>query len=187
MSQQRTPTKAQVILAPRRDPPIPPTNKTIFLAGSTSNTDTDDWRTILTNSLSHFAGLTILNPYRAGWDSTWREDESFAPFREQVEWELDMQGSADLVIVYFHPATQAVVSLLELGLAAGSAAGAGAGVGGSGVLVVCPDGYWKKGNVSIVCRRFGIEMLGSVDELGDAIVRKLALWRGDSSDFSGAK
>lgn len=108
MSQQRTPTKAQVILAPRRDPPIPPTNKTIFLAGSTSNTDTDDWRTILTNSLSHFAGLTILNPYRAGWDSTWREDESFAPFREQVEWELDMQGSADLVIVYFHPATQAI-------------------------------------------------------------------------------
>ena len=183
----QTTTRAQIIHAPSREP-IRTGNKTVFLAGSTNYSSADtDWRTILTSALaSQFQGLTILNPYRPDWDG-WVEDESCAPFREQVVWELDMQDRADLVVVYFHPLTQAAVSLLELGLnARGSGQGNGDGGGESGgegqgssrndrVLVVCPDGYWKRGNVSIVCRRFGIEMVASDAELRDAVVRKLSL------------
>ena len=130
----QTTTRAQIIHAPSREP-IRTGNKTVFLAGSTNYSSADtDWRTILTSALaSQFQDLTILNPYRPDWDG-WVEDESCAPFREQVVWELDMQDRADLVVVYFHPQTQAAVSLLELGLSArgGSGQGEAKGNGGGG-------------------------------------------------------
>lgn len=96
--------QCQVIYAPSEHSPRGV--KSLFLAGTTSKIDTTDWRETLTSLLSE-APITIYNPYRADWDSTWREEISFAPYREQVEWELDKQEKADMVIVYFHPATQA--------------------------------------------------------------------------------
>lgn len=139
--------------------------KSIFLAGTTSKVDTSDWREVLITSLSDVP-VTLYNPYRADWDSSWHEDITFAPYREQVEWELDKHDKADIVVVYFHPATQAAVSLLEFGICARVPGKA---------IVVCPEGYWKRGNVQIVCKKYGIEMLNSLDELREAIVKKLPL------------
>ena len=153
----------QVIYAPSNEAPRNP--KSVFLAGTTSKVDTRDWRETLSDSLFDVP-VTIYNPYRADWDSSWREDINFAPYREQVEWELDKQDLADIVVVYFHPATQAAVSLLEFGISARVP---------SKALVVCPEGYWKRGNVQIVCRKFGVEMLDSVDGLKDAIIRRLSI------------
>ncbi|KAK3380829.1 hypothetical protein B0H63DRAFT_544977 [Podospora didyma] len=87
--------KAQVVVAPTR-PPVTG-QKTVFLAGTTSRTSGPEWRDILTEALSHLP-VTIFNPLRHDWDSSWKEDISFSPFREQVEWELDMQEQADLVV-----------------------------------------------------------------------------------------
>lgn len=39
--------------------------------------------------------------------------------------------------------------------------------------MVCPEEYWKGGNVQIVCKKFGVEMIDSVDELKEAIVKRL--------------
>lgn len=155
--------RSQVIYAPSDDPPRH--LKSVFLAGTTSKVDTTDWRETLSSSLTD-TPVTIYNPYRADWDSTWREEADFAPFRQQVEWELTKQEEADVVVVYFHPATQAPVSLLELGISARAPGKA---------VVVCPEGYWKRGNVQIVCERFGVEMVENVEGLKQAIVRKLSL------------
>ena len=106
----------------------------------------------------------MYNPYRADWDSSWLEDFNFAPYREQVEWDFDKQDKADIVVVYFHPATQAPVSLLEFGICARVPGKA---------IVICPDRYWKRGNVQIVCKKFGVEMVDSVDGLREAIVKRL--------------
>lgn len=76
--------------------------------------------------------VTIFNPNRPDWDSTWREDINFGPYREQVLWELDKQVAADLVVVYLHPATLAPISLLEFGLSAQ--------VPGK-VIAIAPEGY----------------------------------------------
>ena len=151
----------QMIYAPSDE--APRGVKTVFLAGTTSKVDKSDWRETLSTSLSDVP-VTIYNPYRADWDSSWREDISFAPYRKQVEWELDKQEQADIVVVYFHPATQAPISLLEFGLCARLPGKA---------IVVCPEGYWKRGNVQIVCKKFGVEMLDNVDGLREAIVRRL--------------
>ncbi|KAI0004678.1 hypothetical protein F4779DRAFT_599667 [Xylariaceae sp. FL0662B] len=157
--------KSQIIYAPSEEPVSGV--KSIFLAGTTSKVDTADWRETLSASLSEFP-VTIFNPYRADWDSTWREDIDFAPYREQVLWELDKQAKADLVVVYFHPATQAPVSLLEFGLSAQFP---------GKVVAVCPEGYWKRGNVQIVGQKFGIRVLDSIDDLREAIISSLSLGR----------
>lgn len=137
--------------------------KSVFLAGTTSKIDTSDWRESLSTSLSDVP-VTIYNPYRTDWDSSWCEDIDFAPYREQVEWELDKQVKADIVVVYFHPATQAPISLLEFGICARVPGKA---------IVVCPEGYWKRGNVQIVCKKFGIEMVDNVAGLREAVLKRL--------------
>ncbi len=157
MAQQRN----QAIYAPSEE--LPRGIKSVFLAGTTSKVDTADWRETLTSLLSE-TPVTIYNPYRPDWDSTWREDINFAPYRQQVEWELDKQDKADMVVVYFHPATQAPISLLEFGLCARSPGKA---------IVYCPEEYWKRGNVQIVCQRFGVEMVESIEGLRDAIVKRM--------------
>ena len=91
------------------------------------------------------------------------EDPSFAPFREQVEWELDHAKVADVVVIYFAPGTQAPIALLELGLN-----------GASGkVVVVCPEGFWKRGNVLIVCERYGVPVVEDLDALKEMVVERV--------------
>lgn len=156
-------SRSQVVYAPFKE--APRGVKSVFLAGTTSKVDTTDWRENLSASLANHP-VTIFNPYRADWDSTWREDINFAPYREQVEWELSKQDEADMVVIYFHPATQAPVSLLEFGLCARVPGKA---------IVLCPEGYWKRGNVQIVCEKLGVEMVNSLDGLKEAILKRLPI------------
>ncbi|KAI1158289.1 hypothetical protein F5B18DRAFT_656807 [Nemania serpens] len=155
--------KSQVIHAPSEEP----INgvKSVFLAGTTTAVGNIDWREKLSAALQSHP-ITIFNPNRPDWDSTWREDITFVPYREQVFWELDKQEKADLVVVYFHPATAAPVSLLEFGLSAH--------IPGK-VIAIAPKGYSKRGNVQIVCQRFGIDFLEDLDGLDEAIIKKLSL------------
>jgi hypothetical protein len=48
--------------------------------------------------------------------------------------------------MYFDPNTLSPISLLELGLHAKSGK----------LIVCCPEGFYRKGNVDIVCQNFGI-------------------------------
>lgn len=155
--------QSQIIYAPSDE--LPRHQATIFLAGTTTNVDAADWRETVSSSLSTLP-VTIYNPCRPDWDSTWREEADFAPFRQQVDWELTKQEEARVVVVYFHPATQAPVSLLELGISLRAP---------HKVVVVCPEGYWKRGNVQIVCERYGVRMVENLEGLRDAIVKKFIL------------
>ncbi|KAK4149528.1 hypothetical protein C8A00DRAFT_37880 [Chaetomidium leptoderma] len=154
------PRQAQIIQAPAR--PAITGKALVFLAGTTSRTSGPDWRESLTEAIGHLP-ITIFNPLRPDWNSTWREDVTFAPFREQVEWELDMQERAGVVVVYFGPGTDAPVSLLELGLCARSGK----------ALVACHGDYRKRGNVQVVCRRFGIALLRVEDDLAAAVIERV--------------
>lgn len=96
--------------------------------------------------------VILLNPRREQWNSDWRNVASSRQFRQQVEWELDALEAADAIIMYFDPATKSPISLLELGLYAGT----------DKLHVVCPSGFWRKGNVDIVCNRYGIKQFTSL-------------------------
>jgi hypothetical protein len=82
------------------------------------------------------------NPRREDWDSSWEQDMNNPQFFEQVTWELDQLDDCDAIYMYFDPATKSPISLLELGLHASSGK----------LIVCCPHGFWRKGNVDIVCQ-----------------------------------
>ena len=134
--------------------PIPEKGNTIFLAGSIEQDNAENWQDSLINHVD-IPGLFILNPRRKDWDQSWKEEIENPDFLEQVEWELKGQERADLIVMYFDPNTQSPISLLELGLFAQT----------KKMLVCCPKGYWKKGNVDIVCRRYGIPQVENFHEL----------------------
>ncbi|MCX4247915.1 nucleoside 2-deoxyribosyltransferase domain-containing protein [Paraliomyxa miuraensis] len=137
-------------LAPLHDTTAP----SLFLAGSIEMDDAPRWQDQLIAALAD-TDLVILNPRREAWDATWEQRARCEPFREQVEWELEGLERADRVCFYFAPATKSPISLLELGLVARSGR----------AVVCCPEGFWRRGNVEIVCGRYGIELLEDLDAL----------------------
>lgn len=150
----------QLVRAPDR--PQFTGKKSVFLAGTTSKVgDEPDWRDSLTRQLSRLP-ITVINPIPPNWVD-WPEEISFKPFREQVEWELDMQEKADIVLIYYGPHTLAPISLLELGLCAPT----------KKAIVCCDKEYKKRGNVQIVARRYGLEFLENKRDMAAAVIRKL--------------
>lgn len=152
---------ARVFLAPE---PLPAVMEgpSIFLAGSIEMGRAEAWQDHLTEALSDTAAI-LLNPRRLAWDSTWAQSIDNPPFREQVEWELEAQERASWIAMYFSPQTKSPITLLELGLFARSGK----------LLVCCPEGFWRRGNVEVVCARYGVPTVPSREALIDALRARL--------------
>jgi hypothetical protein len=120
-----------------------------------------DWQAALERDLADL-DIDIYNPRRDDWDSTWDQSADNPQFREQVEWELDGLALANLIVLYLAPGTMSPISLLELGIYAAN--------GSKKLVVCCPEGFQRKGNVDIVCERYGVEQVSDLFELG-VIVR----------------
>ena len=134
--------------------PIPQLDKpAIFLAGSIEMGAAENWQTRLEKELADL-DIFILNPRRDDWDSSWIQSPSFGPFRDQVEWELAAMEKADCILFYFSPGTKAPITLLELGLWLGKCP--------QKIIVCCPEGYWRRGNVLITCNRYGVTVFDSI-------------------------
>jgi len=145
--------------------PIPGKLPGIFLAGSiggsTDGSLANDWQKTVEILLNN-ENIEIYNPRRIDYDSTWKQTIENDKFKEQVNWELNSLEKATVIILYFSPETQSPISLLELGLHAQSGK----------LLVCCPEGFWRKGNVDIVCAKYGIPTYNTIEELvGAAIVK----------------
>ena len=123
----------------------------------------EDWQSYVSRSLRN-DDIVVLNPRRDEWDSTWEQTTSNPQFVEQVEWELAAQELSTMIVMYFEPSTKSPITLLELGLFARCGK----------VIVCCPDGFWRKGNVDIVCAKYEIPMVDTIDDLVAAIRSRLA-------------
>jgi len=126
---------------------------TIFLAGSIELGKAEEWQKTIVNSVPDKPYI-FFNPRRDAWDSSWKQEKSNKKFREQVEWELEALEVADFIVMYFDPKTQSPISLLELGLHARE----------NKLIVICPEGFWKKGNVDVTCEFYKIKQLDSIEE-----------------------
>lgn len=141
--------------------PLPPTftQPSVFLAGSIDQGRAAPWQQTVADALAACA-VTILNPRRDDWDASWEQRMDHPQFVAQVTWELDAQERADLIAMYFAPDSYAPITLLELGLFAASGR----------LLVCCPPGYWRKGNVDLICARYGIAQAPTLAELCGSLV-----------------
>lgn len=141
---------------------LPPGLPIVFLAGSIEMGRAEPWQSQMEQALADLA-IAVLNPRRDAWDASWTQTRDNPPFREQVEWELMAQEQADVIAMYFAPATQSPITLLELGLFARSGK----------LIVCCPDGFWRRGNVQVVCGRYGVPQVASLPELALSVRERL--------------
>ncbi|MDB4993149.1 MAG: hypothetical protein JWM74_581 [Myxococcaceae bacterium] len=144
-----------IVLKPPAPIDIPHGMRAIFLAGSIEMGVAEDWQARVTAGLADRDELVILNPRRDDWDSSWQQSIDEPRFRAQVEWELDGLERADVIAMYFAPDTRAPITLLELGLHARSGR----------LVVCCPAAFWRRGNVDVVCARFGVAQVPDLDAL----------------------
>ena len=127
--------------------------KSVFLAGSIEMGVAEDWQTIMGKWFLTF-GWNVFNPRRTDWDSSWIQSYENPQFNQQVSWELNALEKSDIILMYLDPNTKSPISLLELGLHATS----------KKLYVVCPDGFWRKGNVEMVCSVYDIPLFNTLDE-----------------------
>jgi len=116
-------------------------------------------------SLLKNENIVIFNPRRDDWDSSWEQKIENEKFNEQVSWELNAMDQSSIIIMYLSPETKSPISLLELGLHAKSGK----------LMICCPEGFWRKGNVDIVCDKYNIPMFNTIEELVHSAISKIKL------------
>lgn len=133
--------------------PVQADVKTIFLAGSIEMDKAVNWQLYCEEQLKE--KYILFNPRRTEWDSSWSQTIENPNFKEQVSWELNALEKADIIIMYFAANTMSPISLLEFGLYAQS----------KKMKVVVEEDFWRKGNIDIVCERYGVEQFKTLNEL----------------------
>lgn len=137
---------------------------TIFLAGSIEMGKAIEWQKEVENYLQDNPGYsTTFNPKRDEWDSSWSQTFQNPQFYQQVSWELNSLDRADIIFMYFDPNTKSPISLLELGLYASSRK----------MIVCCPEGFWRKGNVDIVCEKYNIPLFNDIGKAKSFLLDKV--------------
>ena len=136
----------------------------VFLAGSIEMGAAKEWQQLAIDLFDSMipeakkADYLLLNPRRSDWDSSWKQEIDNPQFYGQVKWELNGLQLADHIIIYFDPATKSPVSLLELGAFHNKA------------IVICPQGFWRKGNVDIFCSAFNVKQAPDLKSAVELIV-----------------
>ena len=154
----------RVIHAPEATPALHEMRgrEVVFLAGSIEMGKATDWQADFVGGFENTETI-FLNPRRKFWDASWTQDISNPQFNEQVNWELDSLALSTTAVFYFQPGTMSPISLLEFGLTVKSGK----------CLVCCPTGFWRRGNVEIVCRRENVFFTDSIDVIKEMTLRRV--------------
>ena len=155
-----------VIQAPNPFAGLAASRLTAFLSGSIEMGRAEQWQERLVQMWRDLGvpDLVVLNPRRDDWDNSWEQSITDTRFFGQVQWELAGMEVADVVPIYFSPETKAPITLLEFGLYARSGK----------AIVCCPDGFYRKGNVDIVCNRYHVPTAPTLEELAKRTAQAFA-------------
>lgn len=153
-------------------PPSPPHGidtypYTIFLGGSIDMGSAVNWQReaeewIATN-LPH---VIAVNPRRADWDASWEQSLDNIEFAYQVSWEHYGLMNCSVVILNFLPESMSPITLLELGIMATTRP--------RNTIVVCPDGFYRKGNVEFICKLHNVSMVNTIEQALQIAAQELA-------------
>jgi hypothetical protein len=132
---------------------VPADKFRIFLAGTIDMGESRDWQTMVVDALADY-DVVLTNPRRSDWDSSWEQSKDDKNFREQVEWEQDNLASSDFRIFNFEETSKSPITFEELGAHINEPGAVG-----------CPQGFYRKGNVDIVCERAGMPVFETLEAL----------------------
>jgi len=146
---------------------------TIFLAGAIDMGEATDWQKetvdyLKSKTSEEVDSVGIYNPRREDWNSSWKQELNNPQFFEQVSWELSYIDNCDVAIVYFTKDSKAPITLMELGKLSEIKEA-------HNVVVFCPEGYHRKGNVDVLCHTKGIPVYTEISEFHKALDRILSL------------
>jgi hypothetical protein len=127
---------------------------TIFLAGTIDNGAGPEWQQEVCREFKDYM-VNFMNPRRLDWNNSVDPAKHGEWLEEQVNWELKHLENADLVVMFIAAGSKSVISLLELGLICKN----------PNVVVCCEDGFYRKGNVDIVCRRYRTKQVATFADL----------------------
>ena len=132
----------------------------LFLAGSIEMGKAIEWQKEIVSYLKRakfknkkINEIIVCNPRRDNWDSSWKQEAKNPEFSKQVEWELENIEDSDIVAFFLQPGTSSPISLLELGIVARDCFRMV-----NRVVVLCPDGFHRKGNVDITAMMYDMNI-----------------------------
>lgn len=134
----------------------------VFLGGSIEMGRAIEWQK---NIIKEFKDDEIMffNPRRDDWNSKLKQSVDCPEFVEQVDWELKHLKLADIIVMVLDPNTTSPISLLEIGLHANS----------GNMIVCCPEGFYRKGNIDIVGLTYDFPVVTTIDGIIDYIKKEL--------------
>jgi hypothetical protein len=133
----------------------------VFLGGSIEMGKAIDWQKEIIETLKD-EPIIFLNPRRTE-DSSWEQKITNPQFFEQVTWELKSLEQSDFIVMFIDPATLSPITLMEIGLHAKSGK----------MIVCCPEGFWRKGNVDVVGHVYGYPVVETLEEVITAIKERV--------------
>lgn len=153
-----------IIVTPENIPKTKHFSPHLFLAGSIEQGKAQNWQQKAIEFYSaqqEIDDLVIVNPRRETWPTELEQKFENREFNFQVSFELEHLEKADAVVMWLEPGTMSPISLFELGLMTGWTS-----MGALNKLVIgCPEGFWRKGNVEVVTNRYRIQLVSTFDEL----------------------
>jgi hypothetical protein len=151
--------------------PQPEDRISIFLGGTIEMGNSEDWQTEIYNRLKDvddtigfFDNIDVFNPRRDSWDSSWVQEQANPQFNGQVNWELDNIEDSDIIFFNILPDSKSPITLMEIGLCKDK---------GTSVIVCCPDGFYRKGNVDVICSRYGMQQYKDIDSAFGALLTEI--------------
>lgn len=126
----------------------------VFLGGTIDMGNSEDWQAKISRELKN-ESIILFNPRRDDWNIAWKPVKEEPEFRKQVEWELNALENSDYIIMYFGKDSKSPISLLEMRLYARSGK----------LLIICPEGFWRKGNVDITAEKYGVKQYDSIEDM----------------------
>jgi hypothetical protein len=141
-------------------------NGSVFLAGSIEMNKATEWQKRVVAALEDLS-VAILNPRRMAWDPDWEQRPSNPDFRAQVTWEHDGLDTVDVVALYFEAGTNSTIALMELAKVAAERP--------KDIVVCCPEGFWRVGNVEMTVERYELCLVRNFADMVEGVRRRSAL------------
>lgn len=118
-----------------------------FLAGSIDFTLKDSWREKVIKEMGEL--VHFFDPTRTDHDEL-----NDSQMKAHINWELDAMILADKILLNFLSDFKSPISLVELGLYVKS----------SKLIVVCPDQFYQKRYVEMLCKKYKTPFFNSLNE-----------------------
>lgn len=136
---------------------------TVFLGGAIDQGRAVNWQEQIARTLDPF-DILVLNPRRDNWNDKVEQSIECEEFRQQVHWELSAQESANLCIYMFPKDSKAPITFFELGFFLAKH---------KKVLVCVEEGFYRRGNIEIVCERYNVPLFKTLEELSTELVKRV--------------